>query len=208
MVSDIFLTMDLTVVENCWVNQFPQLIRTHFLNIQFLKFSRRADSDGVIDLRNTFNKILNFDINKILTLCDSHESIYTAMITFHEFNVIVFVFEKVWLKLSWNTLLWNYVRFELAPFFVDFSQKVFYIRPSNSIYTLDELSSPTAFFMVDIQIKESILEHIKSKYIWGILKSVVNQIRILIGKVAIIRPEVVSCQIELTENWQNLLLCC
>lgn len=105
MVSDIFLTMDLTVVENSRVNQFPQLIRTHVLNIKFFKFSRRTHSDGVINLRDTFNEILNFDIKKILTLCDSHGSIYAAMITLHEFNVIIFVFGKVWLKLSRNTLL-------------------------------------------------------------------------------------------------------
>lgn len=157
MISDIFLTMNLTVIKNSRINQLSQLKRCHILDIKLLVLSRRTDPNRVINLRNSFDKILYFSINQILTFSNSHKPVDWAMISFHELNVIIFVFEQIRFKLSWNTLLWNYIWLKLAAFVVDFSQKVFYIWPSLSINTFYKLSSLTTLFMLNVQIEKSIL---------------------------------------------------
>lgn len=75
MISDIFLTMNLTVIKNSRINQLSQLKRCHILDIKLLVLSRRTDPNRVINLRNSFDKILYFSINQILTFSNSHKPV-------------------------------------------------------------------------------------------------------------------------------------
>ncbi len=122
------------------------------------------------------------------------------MVAFHEIDVVVFVLGQVWLKLTRNTMLSPQHGPHLAASGLYFCKEILNIGPSNSIHSLNKLIPLTTFMMLNIQIKKSILIHIKLKYIRYILLCVVNQVRVLIYKVMFIRSEVISSNVELAKD--------
>ncbi len=63
VISNIFFSMNLTVVKDGRVNNFPQPEGIHILNIKFRYFSGWTDIDGVINLGNSLDEMLNLDID-------------------------------------------------------------------------------------------------------------------------------------------------
>lgn len=109
IVSDVLFTVDFAVIEDCRVNEFPQLKGIHLLDQYFLELSRGADAECVIDLWYSLDQVLDLHVNEILPLGNPHKTVDTAMVTFHELNIVVFVFGQVRLELPRNPLLRHHV---------------------------------------------------------------------------------------------------
>lgn len=130
--------MDFAVVKNGRIDQLPQLVRVHFLQVKFFKLGRRAYVNGVVNLGDAFVEVLYFDVNQVLSFLNLHHSVHTSVVTFHELNIIVFVLEKVGLKVSRNTLLSDNLAFYITCIWLYLSQEVFDVRPSVSIVPFNE----------------------------------------------------------------------
>ncbi len=63
VVPDIFLAVYLAVVEDGGVHKFPQLVGVQVFLVNFLKFSRWTDADGVVNLGHSLDEVLNFGID-------------------------------------------------------------------------------------------------------------------------------------------------
>ena len=183
---NIFLSMDFAVVKNCGINQLPQLVRVHLLQVKLFELSCRTYVNGVVNLGDTFVEVLYFDVNQVLPFLYIHNSVEAPVVTLHEFSIVVFVLEKVGLKVSRNALLSYDLAFYTPRIWLDLSQEIFDIRPSVSIVSFHEFRSLTAFFVLNIQVEIPIFQSSQLIHIRNVLLGVIHDVRVLVNAVGIV----------------------
>ena len=130
------------------------------LYLKLLEFSTGTYVDGIVDLWHTFWDVLYFYVNVIIAFLHFHKAVYTSMVPFHKLNIIIIIFKKVRLKIFVCVLLCRKTRFWNLLTFINLSQEIFYIRPSDAVCTFNELNSLATLFKVNINVHNTLFEHL------------------------------------------------
>jgi hypothetical protein len=107
-------------------------------------------------LRDSFVKVFDFGVNKVLAFCDSHHSVDALMVTLHEFNIVVFILEEIGFELTGNALFRKSSAFICPDLRLYLGQKIFNIWPSFSVISLDKCGSLAAFLVLNIKVEETV----------------------------------------------------